>query len=107
MNPSNHPKLDRSIREKDIETYLNQQARKIGAITHKWSSPSQRGVPDRIVIHNGLVMFIELKAPGQKPTTLQASVHKKLREHGACVAVADSFNAVDDLLAVIKKYGGQ
>ena len=56
--------------------------------------PSISGIPDRILIANGKVVFIELKAPGKKPRPLQVSLIKKMRAHGAIVYVIDTKEGV-------------
>lgn len=69
----------------------------------KWTSPSMSGVPDRIVFMPGRVTFIELKAPGQRPTPLQERVHKMLTDLGADVRVLDSEASVDDWIREVTR----
>lgn len=77
--------------EKDIEAALVRRIKKIGGIAYKFTSPSRRSVPDRLcVLPGGRVVFIECKAPGKKPTRLQAAEHERLRALGAEVLVVDS-----------------
>ena len=59
------------VREKDLEAYLVSRVNGLGGVTWKWSSPGHAGVPDRIVILGRKLGFLELKAPGKKPTALQ------------------------------------
>lgn len=54
------------IRESGIERYFVQQVEKAGGLAYKWVSPGNPGVPDRIVFFNGIVHFVELKAPRGK-----------------------------------------
>lgn len=88
------------IREKDIEKKVVDLAKKAGWLAFKWTSPSQRGVPDRIFIKDGSVVFIEFKAPGKKPTQLQAQTIRKLRDHFMVVHVCDSVESAVDALAL-------
>lgn len=88
------------IRERDIEKRVVDLAKKAGWQCYKWVSPSQRGVPDRIFIKDGSVVFIEFKAPGKKPTPLQAHTIKKLREHFMVVHVCDSVESACDALSL-------
>jgi Holliday junction resolvase len=88
------------IREKDIEKKVVDQAKKHGWLVFKWVSPSVRGVPDRIFIKDGTIVFIEFKAPGKKPTQLQAHTIKKLREHFMVVHVCDSVESAVDALSL-------
>jgi hypothetical protein len=40
--------MARYVREKVIENYLCEEAKKIGGLCYKFTSPGRRGVPDRI-----------------------------------------------------------
>jgi hypothetical protein len=85
--------------EKNIESYLREKVKEQGGIAYKWVSPGNSGVPDRIVVLPGnKVVFVELKAPGKKPTALQVNQHKKLTLRGCDVRVIDSKLQVDLLL---------
>ncbi len=88
------------MRERDIEKRVVDLAKKAGWLVFKWVSPSQRGVPDRIFIKDGTVVMIEFKAPGKKPTQLQAHVIKQLRAHFMVVHVCDSVESAVDALAL-------
>lgn len=88
------------MRERDIEAYLVDGCRRIGALCYKWTSPGRVGVPDRICIFpGGQIVFVELKAPGKKPTHAQLREHALLREYGQKVAVLDSIEGVEELLS--------
>ena len=86
--------------EKTIERHLVQKAREKGGLAIKWVAPAMAGVPDRIVFFpGGRIVFVELKAPGQKQTPIQVRVTKMLIDLGADVRVIDSKEAVNDLFA--------
>lgn len=68
--------------EREIERKLTAWAKKNDVYTRKFSSPSHRGVPDRIFIANGQVLFLELKAEGKKPTKLQLREIDKINTAG-------------------------
>ena len=86
--------------EKTIERYLVQKAREKGGLAIKWVAPGMAGVPDRVVFFpGGRIVFVELKAPGQKQTPIQVRVTKMLIDLGADVRVIDSKEAVNDLFA--------
>jgi len=87
--------------ENDVETYLYKQAKKHDILYYKFTAPSTRGVPDRILIGNGKTIFLELKRPGEKPRKLQFAIHKRMREHGATVFVADTKELVNDVIDFI------
>ena len=87
------------MREKAIETYLRESVKRKGGMAVKQDWVSVRGAPDRLVLMaEGKVVFVELKAPGQKPKPHQERLHKKLRGLGVRVEVIDSKQQVDDLL---------
>lgn len=87
------------MRERDIETYLRNEIKKIGGKAYKWESPGNAGVPDRIIfLPNGQVHLVELKAPGKKPTALQLAQHRKLSQLGQQVYVLDSKEAVNGFI---------
>ncbi|CDL85380.1 VRR-NUC domain-containing protein [Xenorhabdus szentirmaii] len=79
------------IREDVIEKHLVNEVKKAGGIAYKFVSPGRRGVPDRIVVlPNGRVVFVECKAPGEKPRPDQLREHERLRALGQTVVVLDS-----------------
>lgn len=88
------------IRERDIEAKATALAKKAGWLCFKFVSPSQRGVPDRIFIKDGRVVFIEFKAPGKKPTQLQAQTIRKMQAEGCEVYVCDSIESAVDALSL-------
>ena len=57
------------------------------------------GWPDRCFIANGRVAFVELKAPGKKPTPLQEARMNQLRHAGA---KAEWFDDADTAMAWLK-----
>lgn len=87
------------MRERDIENYLRDKLREAGGIAFKFTSPARRGVPDRLCLFpSGRMMFVELKAPGAKPTTLQQREHQRIRDLGQRVDVIDSKQQVLELI---------
>lgn len=87
------------MKESDIEQYLVRECKRLGIWCAKFVSPSHRGVPDRILIFpGGLVTFLELKAPGKRPTALQVAIRRGMEERGAVVSWADSKDMVDVLI---------
>ena len=86
------------MREAKIEKYLKQKAEQYHGICIKCSSFGFNGVPDRIVLMDGKVYFVELKAPGKKTRKLQKYVHDLFRFHGVTVYVIDTMKGVDDFI---------
>ena len=88
--------------ERDLERKVTAYAKSRDVICYKFTSPANRGVPDRILIGpTGLVGFLELKRPGGLPTSLQMHVLTTLARRGATVAWTDSLDRaklfIDDL----------
>lgn len=81
------------MRERDIEAKVCDLAKRAGWLAYKFVSPSQRSVPDRIFIRAGRIVFVEFKAPGAKPTTLQSRMIERLQGAGCEVHVCDSVEA--------------
>lgn len=85
--------------ERDIEDYLVERARALGGEVRKVRWVGRRGAPDRLVILPERSIWVELKAPGQRPKPHQTREHERLRRMGQEVAVVDSLDGVDALLA--------
>ena len=67
------------------------EIRKRGGMALKFVSPSYSGMPDRLVLlPDGIMAFVEVKAPGRKPRPLQNSRHAMLRKMGFPVFVLDN-----------------
>jgi hypothetical protein len=79
--------------EKEIEKKVSLYAKNLGWLTYKFVSPACRGVPDRIFIKDGQVIFIEFKAGKNKCTPLQYAKIEDLRSQGMKVYI---INNVDD-----------
>lgn len=89
--------------ESIIENYLVNQAKINDCICWKFVSPSTSGVPDRILIGMEHVIFIETKAPGEKPRRLQKTIINLMRKKGAVVLVIDTKQQIDKLFDALKK----
>ena len=81
-----------------VEDYLRDEAKRRGALCLKFTSPGTTGVPDRVLIGHGKTVFVEAKAPGQKPRPRQEVVFDAMRKRGAEVYVVDTRQGVRDLL---------
>lgn len=88
------------LRESDIERTCSILAKALGWLTYKFVSPSNRGVPDRIFIKDGRIVFVEFKVPYKKPTKLQESVIAKMRAAGCEVHVCDSVEKFRNALSI-------
>ncbi|MDP4176140.1 MAG: VRR-NUC domain-containing protein [Bacteroidota bacterium] len=91
------------MRESRIEKRLKEEIEKIGGKALKFVSPGMSGVPDRIVLlPHGRIIFIELKALGEKPKPLQEYRAKELRQLGFEVRCIDSLEGIKHLIDLLK-----
>ena len=89
--------------ERTIEQVLVARARAMGGIAPKFTSPGFDGMPDRLVLlPDGRMGFVELKAPGRKPRALQMARHRLLRRLGFKVYVIDGIEQIDSVLEEIR-----
>ena len=87
------------MREKTIEQKLALTVKKRGGICLKFVSPGFDGVPDRIVmLPDGCIAFVEVKAPGKKPRPLQLARHDLFRRLGFQVYVLDNEEQIGGIL---------
>lgn len=91
------------MRESDIEAYLGRRVQALGGRSFKWTSPANRGVPDRIVFVNGQIWFIELKTPTGRLTELQKYIGKFIQEYTDNYIVINSKEAVDEWVTHLSK----
>ena len=85
--------------EKTIERKLTMAVKKAGGIAVKFVSPSFDGMPDRLVLlPDGLIAFVELKAPGKRQRPLQEARHRLLRSLGFKVYVIDKPEQIGGML---------
>jgi hypothetical protein len=91
------------MREKAIEGKLVQMVKATGGIAPKFVSPGFAGMPDRIVLlPDGHIGFVEVKASGEKPRPLQLSRHRLLRQLGFKVYVLDDEQQIGGILDEIR-----
>lgn len=90
------------MREKTIEDALTKAVRDRGGLCEKWISGTA-GWPDRIVLlPDGKIAFVEVKAPGKLPRKLQLRRHKKLKNLGFKVYVLDSLDEIGGIIDEIQ-----
>ena len=90
-------------RENIIEAYLVAQCTDRGWLCYKTASPGRNGFPDRTVITNtGMVVFVEVKRPGEVPRKLQVRILAEMRDHGANVCVVHDRASVDTLVSALR-----
>lgn len=70
------------MRESSLESKICRHAKQNGWLVYKFTSPGTRGVPDRIFIKNGRLIFVEFKSSTGELTKLQIVQRDKLLKHG-------------------------
>ena len=96
-----HPGPERYdlMREKTVEQKLVKAVKSRGGICPKLVCPGFDGMPDRLVLlPDGKVGFVEVKAPGEKARPLQVSRHNLLRGLGLQVFTLDDITAIPRML---------
>jgi hypothetical protein len=94
------------MREKEIEVYLRDQVKAIGGKAFKFVSPGNVGVPDRLILlPAGVIVFVEVKATGKKPTALQTVQQNRIRALGFRVFNLDSITAIEGFIDLIVDRG--
>jgi hypothetical protein len=92
-----------AISEWRIESRLKKGVERLGGRCIKFVSPGRRNVVDRLVLMaEGRIYFVELKAEGEVPNDGQLREHYRLRKMGFKVYVLDSFELVDQFLRMIQ-----
>ena len=76
------------MKESEIERKVTLYCESRGLLTYKFTSPSSRGVPDRIIIGHQAVLFLELKQKGKRPTPLQMREINRINDEGGGFNVA-------------------
>ncbi len=88
------------MREKQIEQKLVQAVKLAGGIAPKIGFS---GLPDRLVLlPGGKIAFVEVKAPGMKPSLLQLHRHIMLQRLGFKVFVLDNAEQIGVILSEIQ-----
>ena len=101
---ANRNKNTDKMREKQLEHLFLMALRRVGGLALKFVSPGFSGVPDRLVlIPDGRVAFVEVKAPGQHPRPLQTARLRQLRQLGFKVYVLDNPQQIPE---IIRDIGG-
>ena len=91
------------MREKSIEEKLVAAVKAVGGVCWKFTSPGTAGVPDRIVLMpSGRIGFVEVKAPGETPRTLQRLRIRTLRRLGFKAFVLDRPEQIGGIIDAIQ-----
>ena len=88
--------------EKKIESHLREGIRNLGGLCLKFTSPSMAGVPDRIILLKGRIIFVELKSWSGHVTPIQTRTHEGMRNQGADVRVLKGLVEVKKFLEELR-----
>ncbi len=87
------------MREKSIEQKLVKAVKAAGGVCPKLVCPGFDGMPDRMVLlPDGRLGFVEVKAPSKKPRPLQTARHELLTALGFKVYVLDRPEQIGGIL---------
>jgi len=86
--------------ESTLERRLRDYCNRLGIYTRKFVSPGNRGVPDRVMHYQKKTLYIELKAPGKKPTPLQLREISLLNAQGIPAFWTDDLDACKALIQI-------
>lgn len=85
-------------RERDVEKYLKTAIQRRGGLCLKWVSPGNDGVPDRIIIVAGFIVFAELKTETGQPSMVQLYQLGQLGKAGAICCIIYGKSGADAFL---------
>lgn len=93
------------MRESTLERRLVREVKNIGGEAPKWTSPGNRGVPDRIVIlPGGQTVYVEMKAPGKALEPLQERWKRKLLQMGHRHYKIDSVEDINQFIQEVRTW---
>lgn len=101
------PHKETTTRESAIEKHLLKRVKELGGECRKVQWIGRKGAPDRLVMlppeayvdNAHSCIWVELKAPGEKAKPHQVREHERMRRMGQRVAVLDSIEGVEEMLA--------
>lgn len=96
--------LKKNMREKFIEQKLGVEVKRLGGLSIKLLSSLFVGLPDRlVVIPQGRIYFIELKAPNGKQSPIQKVVMKKLADLGCNTGVISTIEELESFIEKVRR----
>lgn len=79
-------------RESKLEKEIKEYCKKTGWYYWKFTSPANKGVPDRMVFKKGVILFFELKRKGNTTDKMQEYQIELMRDAGLKVFIIDNFD---------------
>ena len=87
------------MREKTLEHKFVMTVKIFGGLAVKFTSPGFDGMPDRLVLlPKGYIGFVEVKAPGKKPRSIQVSRIKLLKRLGFKAYILDDEEKIGGII---------
>lgn len=98
--------------EKVFERELSRYVDDSGGMAVKLLSQFIKGLPDRMfLLKGGIVVFVEFKSAGKRPTKIQSYIHAKIQALGFLVYVVDSVESYGEIHGIVEqltvKYNGR
>ena len=91
------------MRQKTVEAKLVAAVKAMGGLAPKFISPGYDGMPDRLVLlPNGILAFVELKAHGKKLQPIQVRRKTQLERLGFSVYCIDKPEQIGGVLNEIQ-----
>lgn len=88
--------------EKVFERELSKFVEEREGMAVKLLSQFIKGLPDRMfLLHGSIVLFVEFKSTGKKPTKIQSYIHAKIQALGFPVFVVDSVETYEEAKKII------
>lgn len=87
--------------EATLEKRLVTKITNLGGIAWKFTSPGTIGVPDRIIMFQGKLCFVEMKAPGKQMREIQKWRKEQIEREGFPVMCLNSEEQVDEFINCI------
>lgn len=88
--------------EKVFERELSRFVEESEGMAVKLLSQFIKGLPDRMfLLKSGIVVFVEFKSTGKKPTKIQSYIHAKIQALGFPVLVVDSVETYEEAKKII------
>lgn len=89
--------------EKTLEAKIAKEVKKRKGVAYKFSSPSRRGVADRLILFpGGKLCFLEVKRPGQVATPQQRKFIRDVQRMGFRATWVDSFEDAVEFLDLVQ-----
>lgn len=89
--------------ESKIEAWLNDQIKKIGGKSYKFTSPGNPGVPDRIyLLPDGKIYFVELKRVIGKLSNVQIWQREQFKEMGVDIRLIYGMEQAKEFIKELK-----